>query len=380
MDFYRLPQRDSRLLGGPVRLVRTTLLFVSALAICVSMAPILEAQFLANHADRTIRESLHSVAADVESPKKQTPAPRKRADSPAVKKSARGPDVVDLRSYEWMQVGRVTPPPTAHTTEATRVDNDLARQDVLEILDMRLQFNERPAYVGEGYHQFIDARPRKRSRRMRAFRRLAHKPFYRHLRRLLKKQWRKDFRESAWSFDEYADGLTQINRLGREGDHDNEINAEYFYNTARNDTLSDEDLEGESEAVIVRYGPVGLTDEGQIDFDFRSMLDSRAEDMDFEIDPEESAEDALTRRVGSAVDPVFRGKCVKVRPRMKLRVDPFRALGGNPQRVLRSYGGSLDLSFYSDITKRKLFSIEAEAKVRRDESGCFVNFVIEGWR
>ena len=65
---------------------------------------------------------------------------------------------------------------------------------------------------------------------------------------------------------------------------------------------------------------------------------------------------------------------------MKLRVDPFRALGGNPQRVLRSYGGSLDLSFYSDITKRKLFSIEAEAMVRRDEWGCFVNFVIEGWR
>jgi hypothetical protein len=379
MRLFSPPLRSCCEYGGAVCLARSIVFPAVLLILLVFCHSEIRAQIVGTHTDQPIGEALRLGDVGPASPPVVSDSLILGRVDQLNRDRERAPNVIDSSSYEWMHVGQLTSP-TRHVSEANRVESTLVRQDVLEILDMQLKFNERPPYVQERYYEFIDARPRQRSRREKAFQRLAHKQFYRHLRRLLRKQWREDFLESAWSYDDYVDGLTNINKLGGQGGNSNEINAEYLYNTVRNDALSNDGLEGERESVVLRYGPFGLTDDGQFDIDLRSILSSGSQDMNLEIDPVDHADDAMRRRIGSAADPVFTGRCYKIRPKLKIRVDPFRALDDSPERVLRSYAASLDVTFYSDITKRKLFSIEAEAKVRREEWGCFVNFVIDGWR
>ena len=298
---------------------------------------------------------------------------------------AGGPDVVDSSAYEWLQLSRLTGPSEFQTSVHSIEDEGPAsRQDLFEILDLRVQFGERPAYVmPEAYQPFIDRSPRPLSRRSQAIVRLARKEFYRHVRRMAKKEWRHRFRDSAWSYDDYIDGVTKINQLGRAPGEYDSSNVDYFYNVARNDVLDDDGLEGERELTLLEYGPFGLNDRGSLEFDLWSMARLEPKQLDLSIAPDDElkAEDDLSMRVGTAADPVYRGSCVRVRPNFRVRVDPFRALGDNPDRVLRSYGGSLEIGFFSDILKRKLFSLEGEVKVRRNEEyGFFFNFVIEGWR
>lgn len=299
-----------------------------------------------------------------------------------------GPDVVDRSSYEWMQLNRLPGPSefvsSVHSFQGDRADGCATREDLLEMLDLRLNFAERPAYVPRrGHAPMIDRSPRPISTRSRAFLRLAHKELYRHVRRLAKKEWRHRFRDSTWSFDEYHEGISRINAIGT-GETD-WFNIDYYYNTARNDALREDGLEGERERTIVRYGPLGINNHGSLAFDIRSLVSMEKSDLALAIDPESedlAADDALSRRVGTAADPVFTGSWVRFRPRVKVKVDPIRGFSKSaPEHALRSYGGSLQVDFFSDIAKRQLFSLEGEVKVRRNkEYGFFLNFVIEGWR
>jgi hypothetical protein len=296
-----------------------------------------------------------------------------------------GPDVLDSSSYEWMQLSWLTGPSEFESTVSSIDRGETGSQlDIFDLLDLRVQFGERPAYVmPEAYQPFIDRSPRPLSRRQQAVFRVMQKEFYRHVRRMTKKEWRHRFRDSAWSYDEYIDGVAKINQLGRQPGEEDLFNADYFYNIARNDVLNDDDLEGEREVTLARYGPLGLNDRGSLDFDLLSMVHLKPQQLDFDIAPgdELKAADDLSMRVGTAANPVYRGTCVRVRPNFRIKVDPFRAFGDHPERVVRSYGGSLEFGFFSDILKRKLFSLQGEVKVRRnDEYGFFFNFVIEGWR
>ena len=153
------------------------------------------------------------------------------------------------------------------------------------------------------------------------------------------------------SYDLYESRLTQIDQIGNDAEEFDPFNTDYYLNEARSSALNDDDGQyGEREIAIAKYGPFTFTDSGSVQFSLRSMLHLGSSDFSrVHLDPE-SDKDAKPEPA------LFSGDTVELKPRVRLKVDPLRSLRGDPEESLRSYGGSLEVKFYSDILRKKLFA------------------------
>jgi hypothetical protein len=243
------------------------------------------------------------------------------------------------------------------------------RTELFKPLDLRIEYERRPDYVSEGSDR-RSSWARTNGVRLDAFVNLFEKELYRHTRRLLKRYWRRQFRDStAMRYELYHDRLTQINQVGKEPEQFDPFNTDYYGDQLRDEVLNI-GFEGEREIVLVEYGPFQLNDEGALHIDLPRTLQLGL------------GEDDLKLHVGESdgkQPALYSGKWVKFRPRIKIKVDPFRAVGGDTHKMLRSYGGSLSVEFYSDILRKELFATEIEARAKPDGDFAFVfNIVFHG--
>lgn len=246
----------------------------------------------------------------------------------------------------------------------------------LDPLRLKVHYVQRPWYLPGEQSQVMDQTPEV-SRRRAALERLAKKEFYRHARRLLKKYWRKQFKDSiSMTYEEYNERVSQINQIGRSPEHHDDFNADHYLNEARDEIL-DEGAEGEREITLIKVGPLSLNDSGSVKFDLPGLFglgEEKELELSFDPDSEESAPaDGSPFRKA-----LYNGKHIVFKPQVRIKADPFRAIGGNTDRILRSYGASLEVTFYSDILKKELFSTEVEAKFRRNgDYAFFFNVVFQ---
>lgn len=236
---------------------------------------------------------------------------------------------------------------------------------LLDPLDLRVEYGARPAYAPEpGYQPLLGSSEEPDCERREAFQRMLKKQFYRHTRRLLKKYWREQFSEGLeFSHRFYESRIAQINQIGRSPESYDSFNTEQYLNEARALVLQ-EGEEGERELTLLELGPFRFDDGGSLHFDLPSLF-SHGRDLRLSFDPDAPGAAAL-----------YSGETVRILPRLKVRVDPLRALGESWEEAIRSYGGSLRVEFYSDIAHRRLFEAELEASLRPSgEYAFFFNLV-----
>ena len=249
------------------------------------------------------------------------------------------------------------------------------REDLFDPIDLRINFDEPPSYVSAPDQEPLlgGAKPEARARH-EVLKGLFNRQFFRHTRRLLKKYWRRQFKESTSMRQEFYDErLAQINNIGRVPEDFDDFNADYYLNRVRDDVFAD-NQEGEREMALVEFGPLRINDEGSVDFDLPGLLGLGSKDsLQLSFDPEAQEKRELAARA------LYSGDHIKFKPGFRLKVDPFRAVNGTYEDILRSYGGSISVEFYSDILRRKLFETELEGKFRQDgDFALFFNVVVRG--
>jgi hypothetical protein len=242
-----------------------------------------------------------------------------------------------------------------------------------------LDLSRRPEYLPpEDYEPLIDVRPREPSRRNQAIQQLLEKELYRQMRRLLKRQWRKQFQEDvSMTQSFYQERLSKIHQIGKSPEEFDPANIDYYYNQTRNDALRRAGNEGEKELVLLEWGAFKIDDNGSLSLDLKSIFKPEKKSQELLIGPQDEFDGD-----GIKGKPLISGKYYRVNTRFKVNFNPFRALRENDvQETVTSYGGVVEIDFLSDILKRRLFTTEFEAELDRDGRwGVFFNIVLTSRR
>lgn len=283
---------------------------------------------------------------------------------------------VELRSFvEPDNLARVLLPLDAHEIGAL--------SDWGDLFEFPVRYDHRPSYLPEpGYLPTIDPSPRPPAATQRPFRQLLDKEIHRQVRRFVKRRWRDQFKaDLSMRHSFYRSRVALINQIGRqEGDFD-PFNVDQFYNETRNDALNRPGLEGERELMLVEWGPLQLDDHGSFSFNPRAIFDFGSDGTSFFDGPKCSTE-TIKPAPKNDNQALFRGKFYRLRTKVKLNFNPFRAIrSGDYQDTISSYGGVVEVDFLSDILKRELFATEFEGELKQDGRwGAFFNLVFQARR
>ena len=129
-------------------------------------------------------------------------------------------------------------------------------------------------FAGAVERPLFYVQPPRRTKLYRRLHQLARDKLFQELRRRLKRQWRALYRDSTtMGFERYEETLVRINNVGRDEEDRDLFGAELRTREARDLILRGEEREGEVDIPIFTWGPLTLTDGGDIQFDVGAAAD-----------------------------------------------------------------------------------------------------------
>ncbi|MBN1443816.1 MAG: hypothetical protein JXA90_13985, partial [Planctomycetes bacterium] len=200
----------------------------------------------------------------------------------------------------------------------------------------------------------------------RAAKHLVQRKFYSEVRRLMKRTWRQEFRETpTMSYSRYLEGVAAINQVGKSPEEYDVLNADYFENQFRQDVFRRSDREGERDFEIFAWGPVVIMDSGSVHFDLGRAVSFDVED-DVEIPDVDRAR------------PLLASRSYKVHTSINLGLDPIAAGRQDPTWLVDRYGLTVEVDWLSSVLGREMMTTELEVEFERDgEFAAMVNFVFK---
>ncbi len=241
---------------------------------------------------------------------------------------------------------------------------------VLEGTDLYVE--EAPAYAEIAPLPLFYVHPPMETELKRKMKKLVRKKLFREIRRHTKRRWRKLFKDSpTMRFSTYEETLAKINHIGKGGDMVDVFNNDYSINEAKDHVFQRESRRGEADIPLFTWGPVTVTDTGELRFDMGTAAASDIEEVVIE-----SVEVG-----GKKAKPLFSGKDYKLSTSLSLHVNDDFTGGENYLPFLSSYGVDVEIEWLSDILGREM--VGAEFEVEFDDDGdvaAFFNFVIKSRR
>ena len=241
-------------------------------------------------------------------------------------------------------------------------------------LDLRIMYDGCPPYIREEnrYNPPIDIEPLRDCPQIRGLKNLAENELFRQLRSRLKRSWRDQFSASNLSYDFYVDRLIDINQIGRNMESRDQVTENYYLMRARENVFH-RYRDEEDEIPVIKLGPLTVLDSGSLTFDASLLTQMFGENKDVktvELGPKEDAH-----------QPLFAGKCFRVRTRLRTNLDPFRAVAdADVMHAFSSYGMVIDVAWLTDILRRERFTTEFETQYSRSgEFALFFNLVVKSW-
>ncbi len=196
---------------------------------------------------------------------------------------------------------------------------------------------------------------------------VVRRKIYREIRRRIKRSWKKTFKnDPTMTFARYDATLGKINNIGKSREEQDEFNAEYRENSTRDQVLSRNDRDGEPDIPLITWGPLTITDSGDIDFDVGS------------VNEEVEAIDLGEKKP----KPLFATRDYKISTSLKLHIDPVDAdPRGNYVPFVDAYGFEIEVDWLSDVLEREMITNEFTVEFdKRGDVAAFFNFVIKARR
>jgi hypothetical protein len=241
-------------------------------------------------------------------------------------------------------------------------------------LDLRIMYDDCPPYIREEgrYNPPIDIEPLRDCPQVRGLKNLVENELFRQLRSRLKRSWRDQFSASNLSYDFYVDRLIDINQIGRDMESRDQVTENYYLMRARENVFH-RYRDEEDEIPVIKLGPLTVQDSGSLTFDaslLTRMFGDHEDGKAVELGPKEDSH-----------QPLFSGKCFRVRTRLRTNLDPFRAVSdADVMHAFSSYGMVIDVAWLTDILRRERFTTEFETQYNRSgEFALFFNLVVKSW-
>lgn len=212
--------------------------------------------------------------------------------------------------------------------------------------------------------------PPRETRFARAIRKIARRKFHSEVRRMMKREWRRAFRETpTMSYSFYEERLTRINRLGRNRAEADDPKKDYFTNQLRADVFQRSNREGEEDFPLIAWGPLVVLDSGSVRLHPGRLLDSPSLE-EVKIETEDDGDDEPA---------ILASKDYRVRTSVRLGFDPIEAYKeSDPTWVIDRYGLEVSVDWFSDILARKVMTAEFEVEFERDgDFAAMINLVIK---
>jgi hypothetical protein len=246
------------------------------------------------------------------------------------------------------------------------------------VIDRALDFSRPPSYVDENPLPLFYVPPPRETRTAKALKRIATMKFHREVRRIMKKELRREFIESpSMPYSVYERRLAEINQLGRNPQEFDPFNTDYFSNRLKDDLFEQSSREGEEDFALLAWGPFLVMDDGSLRLDVGRVLHEDISDVGLVVDKSESPEGADSKRAA-----VLASQDYRVHSTLRLSWNPVKAVSnGDPSYLIDRYGLTVGVDWLSAVLGRRIATTEVEVSFDRDgDFAALLNIVFKSRR